>query len=200
MTMQSEENEGKAGNNYTVVRVRRDVFRSSDVGAIVLSRQPSGDSSDFNRVAGLDANFRFFKSLSINGFAARSDSPGVTTNQNSGKASIGWEDSSKRLQASIMTIGEGFKDDLGFVRRSGVTRQFYDWASFLQPESLRTHGIRQLQPHARMWHLRRSERRPRLQDDSHRQPDHLEQRIVLRIRVRAARRGDFAAVRDLTRA
>ncbi len=151
MTMQSEENEGKAGNNYTVVRVRRDVLRSSDVGAIVLSRQPSGDSRDFNRVAGLDANFRFFKSLSINGFAARSDSPGVTTNQNSGKASIGWEDSSKRLQASIMTIGEGFKDDLGFVRRSGVTRQFYDWASFLQPASLRKHGIRQIEPHARVF-------------------------------------------------
>jgi hypothetical protein len=151
MTMQSEENEGKAGNNYTVVRVRRDIFKSSDVGAIVLSRQPSGDSRDFNRVAGIDANFRFFKSLSINGFAARSDSPGVTTNQNSGKASIGWEDSTKRLQMSIMTIGEGFKDDLGFVRRSGVTRQFYDWASFWQPDRLRTRGIRQLQPHARMW-------------------------------------------------
>jgi hypothetical protein len=151
MTMQSEANETRPGNNYTVLRVRRDIFRSSDLGAIVLSRQPSGDSRDFNRVAGIDANFRFFRSLSINGFAARSDSPGVTANQNSGKASIGWEDSTKRLQMSIMTIGEGFKDDLGFVRRSGVTRQFYDWASFWQPEWLRTRGIRQLQPHARMF-------------------------------------------------
>ncbi|MSO82760.1 MAG: hypothetical protein EXQ53_05640 [Acidobacteria bacterium] len=151
MTMQSKEQDGSPGNNYTVVRVRRDLFKSSDLGAIVLSRQPSGDSRDFNRVAGVDANFRFFKSLSINGFAARSDSHGVTGNQNAAKASIGWEDSQKRLQASLMTIGEGFKDDLGFVRRSGVTRQFYDGALFWQPESLRRRGIRQLQPHARMW-------------------------------------------------
>ncbi len=151
MTMQSEDTEGKPGNNYTVVRIRRDIFKSSDIGAIVLSRQPAGDSSDFNRVADIDANFRFFTSLSLNGFAARSDTPGVTTNQNSAKASIGWEDSRKRLQASIMTIGEGFKDDLGFVRRSGVTRQFYDTAWFWQPESLRRRGIRQLQPHARMF-------------------------------------------------
>jgi hypothetical protein len=151
MTMQSEENEGKAGNNYTVVRVRRDVFRSGDIGAIVLSRQPSGDGGDFNRVAGVDANFRFFRSLNINGFASRSDSPGVATNQNAGKASIGWEDSKLRLQTSIMTIGEGFKDDLGFVRRSGVTRQFYDWASFLQPAWLRRRGFRQVEPHARTW-------------------------------------------------
>jgi Domain of unknown function (DUF5916)/Carbohydrate family 9 binding domain-like len=151
MTMQSEADQGRPGNNYTVVRARRDIFKSSDIGAIFLSREPSGDSADFNRIAGVDANFRFFKSLSINGFAARSDTLGVTTNQDSAKASIGWEDSTKRLQASLMTVGEGFKDDLGFVRRVGVTRQFYDGAWFWQSESLRQHGIRQLQPHARTW-------------------------------------------------
>ena len=151
MTMQSKEQDAGPGTNYTVVRVRRDLFRSSDVGAIILSREPSGDRGDFNRVVGVDTNFRFFKNLSLNGFAARSDSPGVTTNQDSAKASIGWEDSEKRLQASIMKIGEGFRDDLGFVRRVGVTRQFYDGAWLPQPEALRRRGIRQLQPHARVW-------------------------------------------------
>ena len=151
MTMQSEDEPGRPSNNYTVVRVRRDVLANSDVGAIVLSREPSGDRDDFNRVAGIDANFRFIKSLSLNGFAARSDTPGVDTSQKSGKASIGWEDSDKRLQASIMTVGEGFRDDLGFIRRTGVTRQFYDAAWLPQPEALRRHGIRQVQPHARVW-------------------------------------------------
>jgi hypothetical protein len=151
MTMQSEADDGRPSNNYTVLRVRRDVLANSDLGAIVLSREPSGDRNDFNRVAGFDANFRFFKSLSLNGFAARSDSPGVTTNENAAKGSVGWEDSDKRLQASIMTIGEGFRDDLGFVRRSAVTRQFYDAAWLPQPEALRRHGIRQVQPHARVW-------------------------------------------------
>jgi hypothetical protein len=50
-----------------------------------------------------------------------------------------------------MTIGEGFKDDMGFVRRTGVTRQFYDVAFLPQPEALRKRGIRQLQPHGRIW-------------------------------------------------
>ncbi|HEX8030801.1 MAG TPA: RluA family pseudouridine synthase, partial [Vicinamibacterales bacterium] len=74
MTMQSEEVGERAGNNYTVARVRRDILQSSDIGAIFLSRQPAGTSDDFNRVAGVDANFRFFKNFSINSFAARSDS------------------------------------------------------------------------------------------------------------------------------
>ncbi len=151
MTMQSKAHDGTPGTNYTVARVRRDVFRSSDVGAIVISREPTGSSDDFNRVVGADANFRFFRSLSINAFAARSETPGVTTDQDAAKAAIGWEDSDKRLQASIMKIGEGFRDDLGFVRRTGVTRQFYDGAWLPQPERLRKRGIRQLQPHARVW-------------------------------------------------
>lgn len=151
MTMQSQEDEGRPGNNYTVVRARRDIFKSSDIGAIFLSRQPAGDSADFNRIAGVDANFRFFKSLSVNGFASRSDTPGVTTNQNAAKASIGWEDSKKRAQASLMTIGEGFKDDIGFVRRTGVTRMFLDNAWFLRPAWWQKHGIRQLEPHGRIF-------------------------------------------------
>ena len=151
MTMQSKDDDGTPSTNYTVARVRRDLFRSSDVGAIILSREPNGDSGDFNRVIGVDTNFRFFRNLSLNGFFARSESPGVTTDQDSSKASLGWEDSKKRLQTSIMKIGEGFRDDLGFVRRTGVTRQFYDGAWFPEPELLRKRGIRRIEPHARTW-------------------------------------------------
>ena len=178
MTMQSEEHEGTGRATTTPwCACGATSSRSSDIGAIVLSREPSGDSSDFNRVAGVDANFRFFRSLSINGvrraigIAGRDDEPEF------GKASIGWEDSAKRLQASIMTIGEGFRDDLGFVRRTGVTRQFYDCASFMpQPESLRRRGIRQLQPHARMWIYDDPSGELVVAHGAHRQPDHVEQR------------------------
>ena len=69
---------GRPSNNYTVARVRRDILANSDVGAIVAVARAVGRArDDFNRVAGVDANFRFFKSLSLNGFAARSDTPGV---------------------------------------------------------------------------------------------------------------------------
>ena len=149
MTMQSKPIAGETGSNYTVARVRREILGSSDVGAIVLTREPSGESTDFNRVFGLDANFRFFRGLSLNGFAAKSSSPGTTENEGAAKASIGWEDSQKRFQSSIMTIGEGFRDDLGFVRRVGVTRQFYDGALFMRPRWLNNRGFRQVEPHAR---------------------------------------------------
>jgi hypothetical protein len=151
MTIQTEAAGGRAGQNYTVFRLRRDVFRNSDLGAIFLSRQSAEGPDDFNRVVGVDANFRFFSNLSLNSFAAQSASPGVSERQGTAKAGVGWEDGAKRLQASVMHIGENFRDDLGFVRRTGVTRQFYDAAFMQRPESLRRRGIREVQPHARVW-------------------------------------------------
>jgi len=151
MTMQGEKTDGRPGENYTVARVRRDVLANSDIGGIVVSRDATGAGDDFNRVYGLDANFRFFRFFNVNGFAARSDTPGETRNQATGKLAVGWEDSQKRLQASVLHIGDGFRDDLGFVRRTGVLRTFFDWAWMPQPERLRRRGIRQVQPHARVF-------------------------------------------------
>ena len=151
MTMQAEPFAGRPSENYSVVRVRRDVLANSDVGGIVVSREPSGAGTDFNRVAGVDANFRFYRYFNINGFAAKSETPGETRNQGTAKLALGWEDSLTRLQASVLHIGEGFRDDLGFVRRTGVLRTFFDWAWMPQPESLQRKGIRQLQPHARVF-------------------------------------------------
>ena len=75
LSMQSEAHDGAPSQNYSVARVRRDVFGSSDIGAIVMSRQAAGSSDDFNRVVGADANFRVLKSLNLNGFAARVRDP-----------------------------------------------------------------------------------------------------------------------------
>ncbi len=152
LSMQSEGTDDRPGQNYSVARVRRDVFGNADIGAIVMSRQSSSDGNDYNRVAGVDANFRVFKSLNLNGFAARSETPGEARRQGTAKGSIGWEDSRLRLQYSLMNVDEGFKADMGFVRRTGVRRHFLDWASFLQPDWLRTRGIRQVQPHARAFY------------------------------------------------
>ena len=49
MTIQTQSTDGRDGDNYTVLRGRRDILRNSDVGAIFLSRQSAGASSDRTR-------------------------------------------------------------------------------------------------------------------------------------------------------
>ncbi len=149
MTIQTQQEGARDGDNYTVLRARRDVLRNTDIGAIILSRLSSGLSSDRNEVAGVDANFRFMKALSINGFLARSFTPGVTGGEMSGKGSIVWNDNFLHTQYSLLSVGDNFRDDVGFIKRQGVRKHFVDFGIRFRPEWWRKLGVRELHPHTR---------------------------------------------------
>src|SRR5262245_53384707 len=150
MTVQTERQGERAGDNYTVLRARRDILRNSDVGAIFLSRQSADASSDRNQVAGVDANFRFVRALSINGFLARSMTPGVSGGENAGKGSITWNDNFLHTQYSLLSVGDNFRDDLGFIKRhEGFRKHFIDFGVRFRPEWWRRFGVRELHPHTR---------------------------------------------------
>ncbi len=148
MTIQTQSAYGRDGDNYTVLRARRDVLRNGDIGAIFLSRQSTG-SGGRNEVAGVDANFRFVKALSINGFLTRSFTPGITNGQLAGKGSITWNANTLHTQYSLLSIGDNFRDDIGFIKRTGVRKHFVDFGVRKRPEALRKYGIRELHPHTR---------------------------------------------------
>jgi uncharacterized protein DUF5916/cellulose/xylan binding protein with CBM9 domain len=148
MTIQTDPDGSAPGDNYTVLRGRRDVLGTSDVGAIFLSRQ-STNSGDYNRVYGADANFRFHRALSINGFLAKSETPGVSDGQMSGKGSIVWNDNFLHTQYSLLSVGDNFRDDIGFVKRTGIRKHFADFGVRPRPAALRRYGIRELHPHTR---------------------------------------------------
>jgi hypothetical protein len=131
-----------------VLRGRRDVFGTSDVGAILLSRQ-STDAGDYNRVYGVDANFRFHHALSLNSFVSRSEAPGVSGGEMAGKGSVVWNDNFLHAQYSLLTVGDNFRDDVGFIKRTGVRKHFADFGIRPRPAALRKYGIRELHPHTR---------------------------------------------------
>lgn len=149
MTIQTDPEGGAPGDNYTVLRGRRDVLRGSDVGAIFLSRQ-STNSGDYNRVYGADANFRFHRALSINGFLAKSETPGMDGGEVSGKGSITWNDDFLHTQYSLLSVGDNFRDEIGFVKRVGIRKHFADFGVRPRPKALRQYGIRELHPHTRL--------------------------------------------------
>jgi hypothetical protein len=149
MTIQTGEHGGRGGDNYTVLRARHDLLRNSDVGAIFLSRQSTDSSADRNSVAGLDANFRFVRALSINGFLTRSFTPGVVGGEAAGKGSMTWNDNRVHAQYSLLSVGGNFRDDIGFIKRTGVRKHFVDFGIRQRPEWIPKFGIRELHPHTR---------------------------------------------------
>jgi hypothetical protein len=149
MTIQTQGIDGRDGDNYTVLRGRRDILKNSDVGAIFLSRLSAGGSSDRNQVAGVDANFRFVKALSVNGFLAKSATPGVDGGQMAGKGSVVWNDNFLHTQYSLLSVGDNFRDDIGFIKRRGIRKHFADFGIRFRPEWWRKLGVRELHPHTR---------------------------------------------------
>ena len=123
-----------------MLRGRRDILRNSDVGAIFLSRQSAGASSDRNQVAGVDANFRFMRALSVNGFLTRSFTPGVDGGEMAGKGSVAWNDNFLHTQYSFLTVGDNFRDDIGFIKRTGVRKHFVDFGVRPRPSGCASSG------------------------------------------------------------
>ncbi|HWP84782.1 MAG TPA: DUF5916 domain-containing protein, partial [Terriglobia bacterium] len=105
-------------SNYSVARVKRDVLARSTVGAFFLNRE-AGGSSDYNRVLGMDAAFTFYRYLKIDGFFAHSAEP-----EEEGKwvysSSVAWDSDRFLLGVDWLAIDPGFRDDLGFIRRSDI--------------------------------------------------------------------------------
>jgi hypothetical protein len=122
LNIQQQEQGAVPGTNFTALRMRRDIFANSDVGAIVLNKEEFGPH--YNRLAGVDANFRF-GFLNVDGFAAKTFSPaaavsGRAGNEVAARAAYRYSSPGWQLESSFNAIGDRFNDEMGFVRRQGV--------------------------------------------------------------------------------
>jgi hypothetical protein len=124
LTIQQRSAGSSPAANYSAFRLRRNVLANSDIGVIVLNKDAEG--TPYNRVAGADANFRFFENLNLNAAAARTFSPAAavsgTGSESMGRAGASYRDNRWDLTAFYLRIGERFNDEMGFVPRIGVSK------------------------------------------------------------------------------
>ena len=123
------------GSNYLVFRGKRNVLARSNVGVFASNRQAT--SSDYNRVIGADANFTIFKNTDVQGFLAKSSTPGLDGNDYAGRAKYNWFTDRREIFVEHLYVGPEFKHDVGFVRRTGVQRT--DAAYIWQPRPTIAH-------------------------------------------------------------
>ena len=116
---------GARATNFSVVRVRRDLFRRGSIGGVATYRpQRSGSLTGANEVFGGDMTLAFFQNLNINTYFAKSVTPGSTTDQTSYLVKVDntvdrWGANFERLK-----VGEGFNPEIGFLRRRAFARTF----------------------------------------------------------------------------
>ena len=115
-----EESEFLPTTNFTVVRMKRDIFSKSEIGGIIVNKDTEGP--EFNRTYGVDSSFNFFTYLDINAYALKTESENNTDEDYAGSLSATWRDEFWELGASHMRIGEEFNPEVGFVPRTGMNR------------------------------------------------------------------------------
>jgi hypothetical protein len=140
-----------AATNFTALRLKRNVLANSDVGVMVLAKEQAGPHH--NRVVGADANFRFFTNLELSAFGAKTFSPdavvGTRGRDTTGRATAAWRNYFWELRGSYISIGERFRDEMGFVPRTGVSKTEVFGGMHWRPKRL-SRWLRETFPH---WQL-----------------------------------------------
>lgn len=136
--------------NFTAVRVDRTLLANSDIGVIVLNKDGHGRGQGYNRVGGLDANFRFGQ-LAMGAYAVKTTAPqSVVPGRGedfSARANVNYQSRTWIARGAYEVIGRRFRDELGFVPRVGVNHAAAYGRLNLRPKWASTRGIREIGPH-----------------------------------------------------
>lgn len=151
LNMQTEEAPGvSAANNFTVARIRRDFPNRTNVGAMFVGRQATGDlatQDDHNRAFAVDGRLGIGRTGLLNGFIARTATPGVASHQHAFQLQARNETQPLTLSVGFTETGQNFNPEVGFLTRAGGFKRLdlsaqgrYRPASLLNLQELRPHS------------------------------------------------------------
>jgi hypothetical protein len=144
LNMQSKEFGATPANSFTVARIRRSIAKNSDIGAMFINRQATDVSDNYNRVFGVDSNLRFTQNLVLNGFLARSWTPGKSGKDWAGGANLTFSKKNYIVGGKYREVQPNFNSEVGFVRRTDVRLFSGNFAWLFHPEDL--FRIREIKP------------------------------------------------------
>jgi hypothetical protein len=150
IAMRTDDVTGIPGSDYGVIRVRQNVFSGSDIGGIFMTRDVRGGGAqgdDYNRVFGGDAYIRFPGNVDWSTYVVGTRAPDVDDGQYAWRTSLNREGNFAHIKFGAMELGENFRDDLGFFRRTGVRKYFVDFGLRPRPEGMSRRGVREMHPH-----------------------------------------------------
>ena len=115
---------GVQASNYSVVRLKRDVFRRSSIGVLYTGRSVAQGGVGRNDAYGVDGTFTFYDNLGINTYWARTQTLGLEGEDTSYRAQLDYAGDRYGVQAEHLFVGDHFNPEVGFVRRDDMRRSF----------------------------------------------------------------------------
>ncbi len=149
--MQTDDVAGTPANNFMVARVSRDLPSRSGVGVLFINRTATGgkaDSDDWNRTWGLDGRVGIGEHLTVGGFAARTETPGLTGRDYAWNISSEYDDGKTGLDFDYGIVGEDFNPEVGFLENTlGYRRWYARFDRTMREEWITSRGFREFLPH-----------------------------------------------------
>jgi hypothetical protein len=107
-------------NNFAVARLNRELPNRSAIGAMFVNRQGTGDpapTNDYNRTIVADGRLGIGKYGLVSGYAARTATPGISSDQHAFKLGGSYDSEAWLLQANYTEVGDYFNPEVGFLSR-----------------------------------------------------------------------------------
>jgi hypothetical protein len=116
---------GARPTNFSVFRLKRDIFRSSSIGVMYTGRSIASGPLLPRSAFGVDGLFSFFRNrLAIATYWARTPTNAAGDHDASYRTQIEYGGDRWGWQVEHLAVGNEFNPDLGFVRRVDMRRSF----------------------------------------------------------------------------
>ena len=130
LNMQTDDLEIEGGeslhaNNFTVMRLARELPNRSRVGVIAVNREGSGSlapEDDYNRTFGVDGQIGIGRYAEISGWAAKTETPGLVGRDRAFSLNSNYSSPTWRLRGGYSEVGNEFNPEVGFLSRSDYRR------------------------------------------------------------------------------
>jgi hypothetical protein len=111
-------------NAYSVARMTRELPNRSRIGVIGVNRIAVDSADDRNGTYGFDGRLGVGEAFTIDGWGARTTTPNVTKDEYGYSMRAGYQTATWNNSARVISVGEGFNPEVGFLTRAGGFRYF----------------------------------------------------------------------------
>ena len=117
--------------NYSVLRLKKDLYAGSTIGLIGLNKEASGNGDNLGY--GFDWDLKLPKGFGTMGYVTRTSTPGVDGGDSAFSGDILYRNKIMRVRTVYTEIGENFNPEMGFITRIGIRKSQGDVGFILTP-------------------------------------------------------------------
>jgi len=148
LNIKTREVDGLApANDFSVIRVKRQLRNRSSVGVIAVDRHTLTSGTGigaFNRTWGADAAIGIGRYINWQSFYATTNTPGLTASDHALASTAKYDDSHHQLILTYKETGKNFNPEVGYLQRANYRRPTLAYRRTFYPHNSR---IRSIYPH-----------------------------------------------------